>query len=384
MAELNCISGAIKILRTDLIGSYAEDYSYSQVFFLSYRYARIGGCIDARFNVVREQNAIGTLAKGDRITITYYGTVVWFGTVNTFTSDAQNLEINCIGTWAALKAVFPSNMVFGLEADFAEGDGENEFNDVANPQAILVYLYNAYLASVSDITAVNLGNAVTNKDIQKLELTGKRDLAMIAEYLATIAGNFGVGIDEEWDFFLTNPYDYDVVNFKACEAAAYQITKMVRTDSIAWLSFPTSLVIQGAGDYQETFKADIFGYELATIAGITLDNQKVISVPHVQITEEKTYDSMHAGQVDVESIDAARYADMFFQNRAIDAPMQWLIECQNVNTQFYPWETGINLFDVHDQFMGAFTIEMIEYQSEDANISIKEMDIKKLRPVGDA
>ncbi len=380
-----CISPTIKILRMDVDGLYAEDYSYSETFFLSYRFKRIGGCLDARFNVRRVAGEIGSLARGDRIEISYYGTVVWFGTVNDYRSVDQDLEIRCIGSWAALTNVFPDNLVFGTGADYPAGDNENEASDINDPQAILENLYDVYLGPGGDpgsiITKVSLAAASTARQVERLALEGKKDFATIAEYLTSVAGNWSVGIDQDIDFYLTNPYDYTPLDFRACEDAVYQITAMERIDSVTLLNYPTSLVIKGMGDYEETFDAEIFKYPLPVMVGITLRNEIVLSVPFVKETIEKIYDSTYAGQITVESIDAARYADMYFHRMAIDDPVQYELECQAVNAQIFPWQSSINLFDQRGQFMGEFTIEELEYESEDSNISIRSMTIRKLRTV---
>ncbi len=379
MADVTCINPSIDVFRTR-DGFRLENYTFgSSVFFLRWRSGRVGGCWDAQFNVIRAVNEVGTLQKGDKIDIKFKGVQHWTGYVNDFVSRDKDLEVRCIGAWVALNTIFPTNAIYGTEADFDEADNENEFADLATAQEILEHLYDGYLGS-SDITKTGLSGADPSHQEARLDVNGTFSLSALAQRLALNAGDWGTGIDEDLDWYLVDPGNLGVTQFRTCDDATFRITAMEKQESIAWVDYPTRIVINGAGGFSEAFNAENFGYpsERVTIAGIVLTNEKIVSLPGIGETEEKTYTPIRGtDDLTVKSIDAARHADGIFLGRSLVEPEDYIIEANRVNSLLRPWVNRIRIFDNFQQDRGVFVIESIEYESQDADISIALMEVKK-------
>jgi len=376
---VTCINPTIDIMRYSNAGARMENYSYSEVTYLSFRSLRKGGCADAQFVVNRALNEIGSLKKGDRITIEYKGTRCWYGWVQDYVSRNGTLEIECIGTWAALGNVLPDNFIYGTECDYAVADSQNEYSDLATAQEILEDLYDKYLGS-STITKTSLAAASPTYQEPRLDCNGVASLAQIADQLASNAGNWSVGIDENMDFYLNDPASYSVTDFRACTDATYEITDIEKEDSIKWTDYPTVITINGDGGYTETFKASDFGYSpnLVNIAGITMSNALTISLPSVRETETTSYTSLVDTDVTVRSVSAARHADSIFSQTNYETPERFAVACSQVNTLFFPWDDKVRIFDPMGQSQGTFLIESLEYESQDSNLNIREMLVKRV------
>ena len=372
-----CISPTINIYRYTASGLLRESYTRapSQTKEMNCRLMRIGGCWDATFNVYRKIGEIGNLQLGDQIIILYGDTVLWHGWVDDYESKDNDLEIRCVGAWKAVKSIYPDNARYGSEADSAEADEENEYSDVSTCSTIVQSLIDTYLAA-SSIT-LDEGVDADGNEVFIADFDGNTDLLTICSELAMKAGNWSVGVDESLVFYFTNPTGYESVDFKACSLASHQITDMTQTDSAAWSDMPTSVVIKGAGGYEETFDRDWLGYDKVKIAGITIINQQVITLPHIGPTEVNTYTTQHTGVTmgDVVSVDAARYVDEFFHRLS---KLRFKLECQNLNLRVYPWTHYAKVWDVDNSYRGEFVIDMIEYESTNNNISIKTMEISEL------
>ena len=392
-----CVSPTITIHRYDAGGSLQEAYTQapSQTREMNCRMMRVGGCWDATINVYRKIGEIGNLQLGDQIIISYNGTTLWRGWVDSYDSKDNDLVICCVGAWKALKSVYPDNARYGYEADSAEADEENEYSDIDTCGTIIQSLISTHLATSSITVDPDENNVVDDGiTVYVADFDGNTDLLTICADLAMRAGNWSVGVDEDLVFYFTNPpgawlldeegepieelqSPYDSVDFKACHVSAYQITDMAQMDSAAWSDTPTSVVIKGAGGYEETFDRDWLGYDKIQIAGITIINQQVITLPHIGPTEESTYTTQHTGTTmgDVVSVDAARYVDEFFFKLN---KLRFRLECQNLNQRVYPWTEYAKVWDVDNSYRGEFVIDMVEYESTDNNISIKAMEISEL------
>ena len=373
----NCVSPTIQILRYNSDGELKEDYTSSNnnTYMMNCRLARIGGCWDASFNVIRQVNHIGTLQTGDMIFINYSGTRLWRGWVDSYESKSGDLEVKCVGAWKALKSLYPDNKRFGSEADSAEDDEENEYSDLTTSSVIIQNLINDLLAT-SDITLEG-GIDGSDNSVYVLDVDGTADLLTICADLAERAGNWSVGVNEHLIFYLTDPGYYNALDFKACEGNTYRITDMDKVDSTAWTDMPTSIVIKGAGGYEETFDADWLGYEKVKVAGIDIVNRQVITLPHIGPTEESTYSTQYTGWTlgDVVSVDAAAFVDQYYHKLL---KQRFRLTCENLNQRVYPWVDYARVWDVSKTFMGSFLIDMVEYESRSANISIKTMEISDL------
>lgn len=380
MAQITCVNPSIDIFRFRG-NTRLENYTFgSSVTFVRWLNSRIGGCQSAQFNVVRAVNEIGTLQKGDNIDIKYIGNLQWTGYVNDFVSRDGDLEIRCTGAWAGVASVFPKNAIYGTDAGYAEAASQNEYNDITTAKEILEHLYDGWLAS-SDISKVGLAAASPTHQESRRYMTGTDSFASIAQSLALSAGDWGVGVDENLDFYLVDSADLAVTEFKTCEDATFRITSMEKQESIAWVDYPTKITVVGDGLFTESFTAEDFGYpsQFVKIAGIILVNPpKVVVVPGIGVTEEKTYSPINgSSDIEVTSIDAARYADGIFLGQSLDDPENYSIEASRVNTLLRPWVDRVRIFDNNEQNRGVFVVEFVEYESEDADISISEMEVKK-------
>lgn len=387
--SLACIDPSIDILRYNSTGTSQENYSHSDVFYLSYQLARIGGCWDCRFNVNRRQNEIGSLVKGDIIEVQYLGTTIWYGWVDDFETQPNDLEIRCIGAVKALQSIYPNNRRYGSEADSAEVAAENEYNDISTASGIIESLYDGYLGS-SSITKVGINTS--SDTVKLLELTGNESMFDIYAALALNAGNWAVGIDETLDIYFNDPSNathFTTRNFRTCVATTYQITDMSKEDSAAWSDTTTKLVIVGAEGFKEAFLATELGYSPIRIAGVNLVNERTITLPWMKNTIAKSYSTRFAGSFTTHATDAAlgdfsgaallsadacAYADEFFysQNKEM-----YSLECEKINTLVKPWNEKVRLFDRDNKNQGVFLIDMIEYDTRDADLTIRNMRVTK-------